>query len=121
VYIGWIRRSLVTAAFIVVIFFGYQQAIILKKINDLTEQRIPNGEFIQTGLTDNLTNRILLYRLTGRKYSDRKITVSEKEINDLVRSVNKLQVKYKDILDLIENDPEIKKYVEEKINEIRKK
>ena len=121
VYIGWIRRSLVTAAFIIVIFFGYQQAIILKKINDLTEQRIPNGEFIQTGLTDNLTNRILLYRLTGRKYSNRKITVSEKEINDLIRSVNKLQVKYKDILDLIENDPEIKKYVEEKINEIRKK
>jgi hypothetical protein len=121
VYVGWIRRSLVATALMVVVFFGYQQTIIMKRINDLTEQRIPNGELIQTDQTDNIENRLLIYRLTGRKFSDGKITVSDKEINDLIRSVNKLQVKYRDILDLIDNDPQLKKYVEEKINEIRKK
>jgi hypothetical protein len=121
VYIGWIRRSLIATALMIVIFFGYQQTIIIKRINNLTEQRIPNGDLIETGQTNNIENRLLMYKLTGRKFSDGKITVSEKEINDLIRSVNRLQVKYRDILDLIENDPQLKKYVEEKINKIRGK
>lgn len=121
VYIGWIRRSLVATALMVIVFFGYQQTIIMKRINNLTEQRIPNGELILTDQSDNIENRLQMYRLTGRKFSNGKITVSEKEINDLIRSVNKLQVKYRNILDLIGNDPQLKKYVEEKIDEIRKK
>lgn len=120
VYIGWIRKSLVATALVIVVFFSYQQAVILKKINDLTEQRIPNGELIQTGLTDNLTNKMLLYRITGKKFSEEKITVTEKDIDNLIRSLNRLQVKYKDLLNLIENDPQVKKYVEERINGIRK-
>jgi hypothetical protein len=120
VYIGWIRRSLIATALMIVVFFGYQQTLIMKRISDLTENRIPNGGLIQTDQTDNIANRVLMYRLTGRKFSDGKTTISEKEINDLIRSVNKLKVKYKDILDMIENDPQLKKYVEEKIDEIGK-
>jgi hypothetical protein len=119
VYIGWIRRSLVTAALIIVIFFGYQQALILKRLNDLSEQRIPNSGVVLTDLTDNLTERMLFYRLGGKRPSDGKINVSEKDIDDMIRSLNKLQNKYKNLLHLIENDPELKKYFDERINEIR--
>jgi predicted DNA-binding protein YlxM (UPF0122 family) len=119
VYIGWIRRSLVTAALIIVIFFGYQQALILKRLNDLSEQRIPNSGVVLTDLTDKLTERMLFNRLGGKRPSDRKINVSEKDIDDMIRSLNKLQNKYKNLLHLIENDPELKKYFDERINEIR--
>jgi predicted DNA-binding protein YlxM (UPF0122 family) len=119
VYIGWIRRSLVTAALIIVIFFGYQQALILKRLNDLSEQRIPNSGVVLTDLTDKLTERMLFNRLGGKRPSDRKINVSEKDIDDMIRSLNKLQNKYKNLLHLIENDPELKKYFDKRINEIR--
>lgn len=120
VYIGWIRRSLIAAAIIVVVLFGYQQALILKRLNDLSVQRIPGGELIQTGLTDDLTNKMLMYRLTGKKIPEGTLNVSEKDIDDMIRSLNKLQVKYKDLLYMMDNDPQLKKYVEERINKLRK-
>ena len=60
-------------------------------------------------MTDDLTNKMLIYRITGRKLSDGKVKVSEKEIDEMIRSLNKLQVKYKDIINLIEDDPQLKK------------
>jgi hypothetical protein len=116
VYIGWIRRSMVAAAMVIVVFFGYQQALILRRINDLSGQKIRNGTLIMTGMTDNLTSKMSFYRITDKKLYDEKINVSEKEIDELIKTLNKLQVKYKDLFYLLENDPELKKYVEDKIN-----
>jgi hypothetical protein len=121
VYIGWVRRSMITAVLVVALLFGYQQALILRRINDLSGQRIQNGTQLMTGLRDDLTNKILIYRMTGKKLSDGKLSVSEKEIDEMIRSINKLKVKYKDIINLIEDDPQLKKYVEDRMNGNRKK
>jgi hypothetical protein len=120
VYIGWVRRLMVTAAVIIAILFGFQQVLILRRINDLSGQRIQNSAFIMTNMTDEWTNKMLIYRITGRKLSDEKITVSEKEIDKMISSFNKLKVKYRDLFKLIEDDPQLKKYFEDKIKEYRK-
>ena len=43
-------------------------------------------------------------------------TVSEKQIKQILKSYNELEEKYKDLIKLIEDDPELKNYVEEKLN-----
>ena len=120
VYIGWVRRSMMTAVLVVALLFGYQQALILRRINDLSGQRIQNGSLLMTNLNENLANKLLIYRIKGRKLSDEKISVSQKEIDELIYSLNKLQIKYKDVINLIENDPQLKKYVEDRMKENRK-
>ena len=120
VYIGWMRRSLVAAAILLIVFFGYQQAAILKRINELSQQKIPDEIFTETNFSDELNKRNMLYSITGKKYPDTKITVSEKDIDNMIKSFNKLQLKYHDLLYLIEKDPQLKKYVEERMNEYNK-
>jgi len=119
-YIGWVRRSMVAVVLVIVILFGYQQAIILKRINDLSGQRIQNSSLIMTNLRDDLTNRIMEYRIAGKKLTNEKTSVSQKELDELVISINKLQAKYKDLFILIENDPQLKRYVETRMNELKK-
>ena len=121
VYIGWVRRSMITAVIVVALMFGYQQVLILRRINDLSGQRIQNGTLLMTNLNDDLANKLLIYRFKGRKLSDEKISVSQKEIDEMINSLNKLQIKYKDVINFIENDPQLKKYVEDRMNGNRKK
>jgi len=119
-YIGWVRRSMIVAVLVIVILFGYQQALILRRINDLSGQRIQNSSFVMTNLRDDLVNKMMEYRIEGWDLSNGRTSVSEKEINELINSLNKLQVKYKDLFYLIENDPQLKKYVETRMNESNK-
>jgi hypothetical protein len=120
-YVGWVRRSMITVSMSIILIFGFQQAIILKRINDLSSQKIENGNSIMTSIEDEITSKMLIYRITGRKLSDDKLPVSKKEIDEMIKSVNKLQVKYKDVIDLIENDPQLKEYVENRMKELNKK
>lgn len=119
-YIGWVRRSMIVAVLVIVILFGYQQALILRRINDLSGQRIQNSSFVMTNLRDDLVNKMMEYRIEGWDLSNGRTSVSEKEINELINSLNKLQVKYKDLFYLIENDPQLKKYVETRMNDSNK-
>jgi FKBP-type peptidyl-prolyl cis-trans isomerase (trigger factor) len=120
VYIGWVRKSMVTAVLAIAVLFIYQNAQIIRQMKDLSGQRIQNGSVVMTNLRDNLIDQLRIFKLTGKSISDEKITVSEKEIDEMIRSLNKLQVKYKDVINLIENDPELKKYVESRMLEYRK-
>jgi len=119
-YIGWVRRSMIAVVVVIVVLFGYQQALILRRINELSGQRIQHSSLIMTNMQDELLNKIQEYRVTGWKLPDGGKSVSEKEINELINSLNKLQVKYKDLFYLIENDPRLKKYVETRMNESNK-
>ena len=92
-YIGWVRRSMIVAVLVIVILFGYQQALILRRINDLSGQRIQNSSLIMTNLKDDLSKKIQEYRMTGWKFPYEKKSVSEKEINELINSLNMLQIK----------------------------
>jgi hypothetical protein len=114
--IGWIRRSLVAVTVVIAVFFGYQQTIILRRIRDLSGQRIENGSLIMTGLKDDYAGKLQIFKYSGGKFLDAKANVSKKDVDDMIRSLNKLQVKYKDIINLIGDDPVLKKYIEEKMN-----
>ncbi|TAL81652.1 MAG: hypothetical protein EPN88_00365 [Bacteroidetes bacterium] len=117
IYIGWVRRSLITASVILVTVFIYQQGIILKQINYLSRQTIVVGGEASILPSDDLEKKLMMYKLTGHRFSSKKITISEKQMEQLLESVNELQVKYKDLLNLIDEDPELKKYFEKKIIE----
>lgn len=117
IYVGWLRRSLVTIAVAVIIIFGYQQAVIIRKINNLSGKRIQNGSAISTSITDDISSRVMYYRFTGKMMGEEKIDVSEKEINKLIIEINRLKLKYEDLIFMIENDPQLKEYFESKLNQ----
>lgn len=121
VYVGWVRRSMITVSIIFILLFGFQQAVILKRINDLSSQKIENENSVLTGFHDEIASKLLIFKITGKKLSDHKLSVSKEEIDEMIKSLNKLQVKYKEVIDVIESDPELKKYVEGRMNEIKNK
>ena len=121
VYVGWVRRSMIATALVIVVFFGYQQSLILKRIAQLPDQKIQNSDVEMTTFGDDLSNRLMLYRITGEPLTGKELEITKKEIDQLIKSVNKLQLKYHELFYLIEKDPELKKYVEERINEFREK
>ena len=117
VYIWWVRRSLIVASVIMVVIFVWQQGIIIKQINYLSRQTtIINGEK-SIGPADVLEKRLLMFKLSDQKFSSRNITITGMEMKQLLDSVNDLQIKYKDLMKLIEEDPELKQYIENKLIE----
>ena len=117
VYIGWVRRSLITASVLLVIVFIYQQGVMFKQINFLSRQIIVTGGEMQFSTDQQVEKLLTMYKRSGRGLPSRSITISEKQMNQLLDSVNDLKIKYKDLMDLIEQDPELKKYVEDKLIE----
>jgi hypothetical protein len=117
VYISWVRRSLIAASVFLVMIFVWQQSVILKQINFLSRQVIVlNGENMPAS-SDRIEKRLMAYKISDRMFTSKSITISEKQLEQLMESVNELQVKYKDLLNLIEEDPELKKMIEKKLNE----
>ncbi len=121
VYIGWVRRSLIAAAAFIVVFFVYQQSIILKRINALSNQPVINESSIGIRLPGNLEGRRLFYKLGGRKIKPEQSKETEKQIEEFLESVDDLQDKYKDLIKLIEEDPVLKKEIEKRMTEKHKK
>jgi len=121
VYINWVRRSLITASVLLVMVFVWQQSIILKRINILSRQTtLIEGETL-SGSTDNIEQMLMKYTNLEGKFHSKTITLSEKEMKELLESVNETQVKYKDLENLINGDPELKKYIEKKLEENNKR
>lgn len=117
VYIGWVRRTLITASVLLVMVFIYQQGVMFKQINSLSRQiTVTYGEL--TSSTEHQVEKLLIsYKKSGRGFSSRNITISEKQINELLDSVNDVTTKYKDLLDIIQKDPELKKLYQDKLIE----
>jgi hypothetical protein len=120
VYIVWVRRTMVTAALALALFFIYQQSLIIREINDLSGKRIQNSSLLMTKMNDDFADKLMIYKVTGRVPADEKNSVSQKEIDEMIHSLNKLKIKYKDVINLIENDPQLKKYVESRMKEKQK-
>jgi hypothetical protein len=117
VYIGWVRRSLIAASAVLVIVFAYQQGIILKQINYLSRQTVVVDGATSFNPESAIEKRLMMYKMTGRRFASKKITISEKQIEEIIDSVNALQIKYKDLINLINEDPELKNYIEKKLIE----
>jgi hypothetical protein len=114
VYIGWIRRSLIAASFALVFIFIYQQAAILKKIDFLGRQTIIINH--NQAQPDDFEKLLTEYRNSGRRISSKSFTFSDKQLNELFDSVNEIQMKFKDLENLINEDPELKKLIEKKLD-----
>jgi flagellar capping protein FliD len=63
----------------------------------------------------------MLYKLAGRKLPKGNITISERKMKQFMNSYNELQDKYKDLVKIIDENPELKKLIEEKMSEKNKK
>jgi hypothetical protein len=120
VYVGWVRSGLVAASVLLIIIFSYQQVVILKRVNNLNRQTIFIESQMITGGSD-YSGIDLFYRLAGRKLPSGKITISEKQMEQIMKSYSEMQEKYKDLIRLIEENPELMNYVEEKLKENNKK
>lgn len=117
VYIGWVRRSLITASAALVLIFVYQQSMILKRINYLGTQTIVNEREEGFISADKFEKRLRMYKLAGRRFPSQNIIISEKQMRQLLESVDELQTEYKDLLNLIREDPELKKIIEKRLIE----
>ena len=60
---------------------------------------------------------LVVLRNAGRRFPSNSITISEKQMKELLESVNELQLKYKDLENMIESDPELKKMIQKKLME----
>ncbi len=117
VYIGWVRRSLITASIGLVLVFVFQQGIILKRIDMLTRQTIViDKENLLTPETE-LEKLLTEYKYLGRRFPSKTVTITESEMQKLLESVNELKIKYRDLENIIEGDPELKKLIEKKLIE----
>lgn len=113
VYIGWVRRTLITASVLLVMVFIYQQGVMFKQINFLSRQIIDNGGEIQITTEQQVEKLLMTYKKSGRRFPSRSVTISEKQMNELLDYLTK----YKDLEKLIEEDPELKLLIEKKLIE----
>lgn len=121
VYIGWIRKSLITLSFSLITLFIYQQLLILKRIDVLESQTAAAGsQFVRMYQTEPY-NYITSDNLTWLKLKTGRIVLDKKQINELMNSYNEMEHKYKDLIRIIEDDPELRKLLEEKLSEKNKK
>jgi len=119
VYVSWVRRSLIVAATLLVAIFIYQQASILKQVNNISKQMVVTGNGQLPGSSSEFDKKLTLYKISARFSGDREIKISENQLKELLNSYQNLQLKYKDLLRIIEENPELKKYIENKLKEKR--
>jgi hypothetical protein len=119
VYVSWVRRSLIGAVTLLVAIFIYQQASILKQVNNLSKKTVIMGNGQLPASSSEFDKKLTLYKISAGFYSDREIQISEKRLEELLISYQDLQGKYKDLVRIIEENPELKKYIENKLNEKR--
>ena len=117
VYIGWVRRTLITASIVLVMVFVYQQRIILKRIEVVSRQTVVVNKENNSLPAEEIEKLLMIYRNTGRRFPSKTITISEKQMQELLESVNELKLKYKDLENIIDSDPELKKMIEKKLIE----
>lgn len=119
-YIGWVRRSLITASIILVLIFVYQQGIILKRINLLSRQIVVKDNENVLGTTNEIEKLLMIYKNSGKRLPSKNITIPERQMKKLLESMEELQIKNKDLEELIERDPELKKLIEKKLTDYSK-
>jgi len=117
IYITWVRRSLITASVLLVALFVWQQSLIIKQISYLRSQPIIVDREFRSYQTDLQENRLKMFRLYGKRMPLQSVVISKKQMDNLLESVNDLESRYKDLIDIISKDPELKELIEKKLTE----
>jgi len=117
IYIGWVRRSLVAASILLILFFIYQQTMILQGVNIINKRAIISEAESFSVSKEEIGKQLMILRLTGRRISAGELSITEKQLEQLIDSYNELQEKYRDLVKIIEEDPMLKDYFEKKLDE----
>lgn len=112
-FIGWVRKSLIVASFALLGFFLYQQHSIIKQIDDLGNKIRENDRMIVYNPSAVLKRRQMLIKYSGERSTG--YYLSEEDLMAIIDSINHLNVRYRNLLDLIDDDTLLKKRVEEKL------
>jgi len=105
----------------VIFFYVYQQNMSLKGGNDINKREIATGPGAFSGSYDDLGKQIRILKLTGRGMPTGGIKITEKQAEQLLDSFYELQDKYIDLIRIIEEDPVLKEYIEERLGKDKNK
>jgi hypothetical protein len=120
VYIGWVRSGLVAASILIISVFVVQQSMLLKRINSLERQATITSPSFVRGVPDDFESAFMIYKQSGR-ISLKECKLSDKQLKQLEKSINDLQTSYRNLIKLVEDNPELKQYVENILSENEKK
>jgi hypothetical protein len=87
----------------------------------ISRQTIVTDRGIVSMPADQIEKMMTVYKMTGRIFQSKTITISERQMKELLETVKELQIKYRDLEDLIEGDPQLKKLIEQKLIDSRNK
>jgi len=121
VYVGWVRNGLVAASVLIMAVFVVQQSIILKRINNLEQQTISTSTSFVKGVPDDFESAFMIYKRSPSNIHLKNGKLSDKQLRQLEESINDLQTRYSDLIKLIEDNPELKQYIDQKLSEKDKK
>lgn len=115
--IRWVRRSLVTASFFLVVLFVYQQSVIVKQLNWLSTQIVVNSEKPVRTIISDFSGKLRFLRISGSRVPQKGSPVSEKQLDMLMDALDKLQADYENLSKIIEENPDLKEIIEKKLEE----
>jgi hypothetical protein len=115
--IVWIRRSLIMASFVLVAIFIYQQSVIVKQLNWLSNQIVVNNEKPVNTISSGFPVRLRFLKFSGNRVHSNNSTISDEQLEMLIESLDKLQTDYDNLAKIIGENPELKEMIEKKLRE----
>ena len=98
----WLRRSLAAASVFIVLFFVFQQFVIVTRIGSLEKRMIEiNTENILENQKENVIVNAAMFRITDEFNFTDSIKVAQKDLKSLVGSYRDLQKRYNELQDEI--------------------
>jgi len=114
--ITWIRRSFAAASFILVIMFTWQQSLIVKRLGSLERMNTVNWEMYPTGTPQvnqmqGVNSNKGMYLFLGKEI------ISDERLENIYDSYGEIEEKYLKLFELIDKDPELREYIENRLKE----
>jgi hypothetical protein len=120
VYIPLVRRILVTASVIMVGIFIFQQYVLINQVRNINRQVIVLKNETESAIVPDVGSGLMLYRLSDRFRSGGNIKISGRELEKIIEAYNELDGKYQDLLKIVNENPQLREFVEKKLEEGRK-
>ena len=116
VYIGWVRRTLVVTCIMIICVFLYQQTIILSQVKKISRQSVVITNELRSFPAEDAGKRLTILRLSNKLRSQEELRITEEQLEILIRSYDELELKYRNLLKIIDDNPELKAYIENRLN-----
>jgi hypothetical protein len=111
------RRTLAAVSLVLVGIFIFQQSVLINQVRNISRQVIVLKNENESAVVPDFGSRMMLYRISDQFRAGGRISISGKELERLIEAYNELDVKYKDLLKIVGENPELRSYVEKKLEE----